>query len=98
MPSQAAINATLAFLIIVPAVFSILLGLAVGLLAGLIAKRTRRIPIWQMIISSIVGAYVVFFIGFNIVGVTYALALIVVGAVVGAAAVPAIRRPETAGN
>jgi len=98
MPSQSEINATLAFLIIAPIVFSIVIGLVVGVLAGFIVKRTRRIPMWQMIVSSIVGANVVFFIGFNFLGITYGLALIVVGAVVGAAAVPAIRRPKTAGN
>jgi uncharacterized membrane protein YeaQ/YmgE (transglycosylase-associated protein family) len=98
MPSQSEIDATLAILIILPIIFSILIGLVVGVLAGFIVKRTRRISMWKMIVSSIVGANVVFFIGFNVVGITYGLALIFVGAVVGALAVPAIRRPKTANN
>jgi uncharacterized membrane protein YeaQ/YmgE (transglycosylase-associated protein family) len=98
MPSQSAVNAALAFLIIAPIVLSILIGLLVGVLARLAVKSTRRIPSWQMILSSVVGAYVFWTIGVGFAHIPYGLALIVVGAVVGAATIPAIRRHKMVGH
>src|SRR4051812_18031314 len=98
MPSQSAVDAALALLFIIPIVFSILVGLVVGVLARLAVKSTRRIPPWQMILSSIAGAYVFWVVGVGFAHIPYGLTLIVVGAAVGAAAVPVIRRRKTTGD
>lgn len=78
--------------IVGPIFFAIVIGLIVTALARSLVKSTRRVSAWRMIISAIVGAYVVGYIGDLLLGVqNFGLLFDVLGAVLAVVALTARR-------
>jgi uncharacterized membrane protein YeaQ/YmgE (transglycosylase-associated protein family) len=78
--------------IIGPIFFAILIGLIVAAIARSVVKSTRRVRTGRMIISAIVGAYVVGYIGDLMGAQNIGLLFDVLGAVLAIAALT-VRRP-----